>query len=340
MTRIPSPTRRRALLAGAVAAGVTSVALVASPAGAGPVVTGTGPAAVAAAAFENAPIGYGAGTTGGAGGATVTVTTLAQLVTEAKSTGAKTIKVSGMLRGTEQIYVTSDKTIVGVGAGSGLTGAGLFIKKAHNVIVRNLRISLAKAPVDLIQIQKSDHVWIDHNELFNDRTHDKDYYDGLLDINHGSTDVTVSWNHLHDHFKGSLVGHSDKNAAEDASIRVTYGHNWFSNVDSRLPRIRFGHLHAYDNLFENAPTSGIHCLMNAQCLIQNNVFVQVNLPVWTTEDSPVDGYANASGNDYGGAAPVITRTGTFTSPPYAFTLDPTAQVAAEVRAGAGTGKVG
>lgn len=339
MTRTPS---LRALTAVAVAAGVTAVAVAASPAGAGPApaAIGYGSAAAVAVAPESAPVGYGAGTTGGAGGTTVTVTTIAQLTTEAGSAGAKTIKISGMLQGSDQIYVTSDKTIVGVGADSGLTGAGLFIKKAHNVIVRNLRISLAKAPVDLIQIQKSDHVWIDHNELFNDRLHDKDYYDGLLDINHGSTDVTVSWNHLHDHFKGSLVGHSDKNGTEDASIRVTYGHNWFGNVEARLPRIRFGHLHAYNNLFENAPTSGIHCLMEAQCLVQNNVFVHVNLPIWTTEDSPVDGYANAVGNDYGGAAPVITRTGTFTSPPYAVTLDPTAQVAAEVRAGTGTGKVG
>lgn len=30
-------------------------------------------------------------------------------------------------------------------------------------------------------------------------TGDKDYYDGLLDITHGSDLVTVSWNKFHDH---------------------------------------------------------------------------------------------------------------------------------------------
>lgn len=39
-------------------------------------------------------------------------------------------------------------------------------------------------------------------------------YDGLLDITHASNLVTVSWNKFHDHWKGSLVGHSDNNAGE------------------------------------------------------------------------------------------------------------------------------
>jgi pectate lyase len=293
-------------------------------------------------AAESAPIGFGAGTTGGAAGAMVTVTTYAQLVAEAKAADPRVIRVNGLIQGAQEtVYVTSNKTIVGVGSGSGLVGGGFFVKKASNVIIRNLRISLARAPVDLIQIQKSDHVWVDHNELFNDTAHDKDYYDGLLDINHGSDLITVSWNRLHDHFKGSLVGHSDKNAAEDTGkLRVTYSHNWFEGVQARLPRVRFGTVHSYNNFFSNAVTSGIHCLMGAQCLVQNNVFRNVTLPIWTTEDSPVDGYAVQNGNDLGGAQPVITRTGTFTRPPYAVTMEPASSVEATVKAGAGTGKVG
>jgi pectate lyase len=289
------------------------------------------------------PIGFAEGTTGGAGGATVTVTTFAQLVTEAKAKTPRIILVSGILQGpgSETIYVASDKSIIGVGDNAGITGGGLFIKKANNVIVQNLKIFKSSAPADLIQIQASTHVWIDHNELFNDTDHDKDYYDGMLDINHGSDFVTVSWNNLHDHFKGSLVGHSDKNTAEDSGhLRVTYHHNWLHNVESRLPRVRFGTVHAFNNLYEDAATSGIHCLMSSQCLVQNNVFRNVNLPVWTTQDSPIDGYAFSSGNDFGAHAPAITQTGTFTSAPYAVTLDPTSAVAAEVQAGAGVGKLG
>ena len=41
----------------------------------------------------------------------------------------------------------------------------------------------------------------------------KDFYDGLLDITHGVKYVTVSYSWLHDHYKGSLVGHSDSNVS-------------------------------------------------------------------------------------------------------------------------------
>ena len=292
--------------------------------------------------FESGPIGFGAGTTGGAGGQAVTITSLSQLIKEAASAGPKILRISTVLKGSgrDQVVVSSNKTILGVTANAGLTGAGIFIKGASNVVVRNLKVSFALAPVDLIAAQKSDHIWIDHNELFNDTSHGKDFYDGMIDLTHAVDFVTVSWTHLHDHFKGSLIGHSDSNGAEDTGhLRITYSHNWFDNVGSRLPRVRFGTVHAYNNLFTDAASSGIHCLMGARCLVQNNVFVNVKLPVWTTEDSDLDGFAVISGNDFGGQKPVITQTGTFTKAPYSVTLDPTAKVSALVQAGAGTGKI-
>lgn len=81
---------------------------------------------------------------------------------------------------------------------------------------------------------------IDHVELSSDRDHDKDYYDGLLDVTHGCFGITLSYNILHDHWKSSLVGHSDSNGAEDVAIRVTYHHNYWYNLNSRLPSFRFG----------------------------------------------------------------------------------------------------
>jgi len=43
----------------------------------------------------------------------------------------------------------------------------------------------------------------------------KDHYDGLVDITHASDYVTVPRNTFKNHYKGSLVGHSDYNASED-----------------------------------------------------------------------------------------------------------------------------
>jgi pectate lyase len=62
-------------------------------------------------------------------------------------------------------------------------------------------------------------------------------------------------------------------------------------------------------------------------------------PITTTGDSRVDGYVNQSGNDFGGGTNQITRTGSFTNPPYGFNLFPTASVIGLVTSGAGVGKV-
>lgn len=112
-----------------------------------------------------------------------------------------------------------------------LTGFGLLIKK-KNVIVRNLSISKVLADNgDAIGLQTgaATNIWIDHVDLSSDMDHDKDYYDGLLDITHAADYVTVSNTKFHDHFKTSLVGHSDNNAAEDTGhLRVTYANNYWT----------------------------------------------------------------------------------------------------------------
>ena len=294
-----------------------------------------------AQAATAAPEGYGAGTTGGAGGTTTTVSSLAALTAAVKGDAAKTVRVSGAISLSGQVKVGSNTTVLGVGASSGLTGGGLSLDGVHNVILRNLRISKAVGTDAVTIIRGANHIWVDHNDLSSDLSHGKDYYDGLVDITHAADYITVSWNHFHDHYKVSLVGHSDSNAAEDTGhLRVTYAHNWFSNVNSRLPSVRFGTAHIYDNYFQNVADSAVHSRMGAQTLSQDNVFRSVKLAVTTTGDSKTDGYANLSGNDLGGASTDITRTGSFTTPPYSFSLTPTASVVSTDTAGAGTGVVG
>ncbi|QUQ64280.1 pectate lyase family protein [Kutzneria sp. CA-103260] len=285
--------------------------------------------------------GYGAGTTGGAGGTTTTVSSLSTFTAAVKGDAAKTVRVSGTISLSGQVKVGSNTTVVGVGAASGFTGGGLELDGVHNVILQDLRISKAVGTDAITIIRGANHVWVDHDDLSSDLSHGKDYYDGLVDITHAADYITLSWNHFHDHYKVSLVGHSDSNAAEDTGhLHVTYAHNWFSNVNSRLPSVRFGTAHVYDNYFQNVSDSAVHSRMNAQTLVQNNVFRDTKTAVTTTGDSKVDGYANLSGNDLGGGATDITRTGSFTTPPYSFTLTPTSSVVSSVTAGAGTGVVG
>ncbi|MFJ9893432.1 polysaccharide lyase family 1 protein [Streptomyces sp. NPDC091280] len=292
-----------------------------------------------ASAADASPVGFGAGTTGGGSAAAVTVSTLDAFKSAVTGSGSKVIKVNGLISLSGQVDIGSNTTVLGVGSASGFTGGGLRLKKVTNVVVRNLNISKPVAPADGITVQASTKVWIDHNAFSSDLDHGKDYYDGLLDISHASDYVTVSWNTFKNHYKGSLVGHSDNNASEDTGhLRVTYHHNWFDQVNSRIPSLRFGTGHFYDNYVVGAETA-VHSRMGAQMFVQNNVFRDTEVAVTTNRDSDVDGYANLSGNDLGGAATEISRVGTFTSPPYSYTAEPASTVVASVTAGAGTGKL-
>ncbi|MFJ9211772.1 polysaccharide lyase family 1 protein [Streptomyces sp. NPDC102264] len=292
-----------------------------------------------AAAAETGPVGFGAGATGGGGATPVTVSTLAAFTSAVADDSAKVVRVSGLITLSGQVDIGSNTTVLGVGSASGFTGGGLRVKESANVIIRNLRISKPVAPADGITVQKSTKVWIDHNAFSADRDHDKDHYDGLLDISHASDQVTVSWNTFKDHFKGSLVGHSDNNSGEDTGhLRVTYHHNHFSNVYSRIPSLRFGTGHFYDNYVQGAETA-CHSRMGAQMLVENNVFRDTKVAVTTNRSSDVDGYAVLRGNDLGGAATEISQTGSFTAPPYSYTAEPASSVVASVTAGAGTGKI-
>jgi pectate lyase len=281
-------------------------------------------------------------TTGGAGGSTVTVTSVSALTSAASSSTKQTILLNGLFSCSTEIKVASNKTIQGVGANSGLTGCGLNLKSVTNVVIRNLKISKVKASTgngDAIHIEKSTHLWIDHNDLSSDTTHGTDYYDGLLDITHAADYITVSWNYLHDHIKCSLIGHSDSNASEDTGhLHVTYHHNYFKNCDQRTPSLRFGTGHVYNNYFQTGST-GVHSRMGAQMLVQNNVWRSVSTPIETTKDSSQDGFVNQSGNDFGGGTNLITQTGSFTNPPYSYSLTATSSVISTVTAGAGTGKI-
>ncbi|MGW0831489.1 pectate lyase family protein [Streptomyces prunicolor] len=292
-----------------------------------------------ASAADSSPVGFGAGTTGGGSTTAVTVSTLDAFKSAVTGSSSKVVKVNGLISLSGQVDIGSNTTVLGVGSASGFTGGGLRLKKVTNVVVRNLNISKPVAPADGITVQASTQVWIDHNAFSSDLDHGKDYYDGLLDISHASDYVTVSWNTFKNHYKGSLVGHSDNNASEDTGhLRVTYHHNWFDQVNSRIPSLRFGTGHFYDNYVVGAETA-VHSRMGAQMFVQNNVFRDTEVAVTTNRDSDVDGYANLSGNDLGGAATEISQVGTFTSPPYGYTAEPASTVVASVTAGAGTGKL-
>lgn len=291
----------------------------------------------------------GSGVTGGQGGAEVVVDTLSKLKEYAARTEPLVIKIYGTIRGNESIRVQSNKSILGIGDDARLLGIGLQIgwstasPAVRNVIVRNVTFEKPLAPIDAVTVQFAKNVWIDHCNFFSDRAHDIDFYDGLLDVTHGADFVTVSWCRFYDHYKTSLVGHSENNAAEDVGhLTVTYHHNSFVNSGGRNPSVRFGTVHVFNNYYKDIDDYAIASRLNAEVLIENNWFENVRRPIRAdTSLSDIAGRVRGvETNTYvsSGANSITTPPATWI-PAYAYTLDPTAIVPESVARWSGVGVV-
>jgi pectate lyase len=290
------------------------------------------------------------GTTGGEGGAEVVVDTLAKLKLYLGLSEPYVVKVLGTISGNETVRVRSNKSILGIGGDARLRGLGLQIGwnsefgQIGNVIIRNVRFEKARAPIDGVVIgYGAKNVWIDHCDFSSDREHGVDFYDGLLDINHGSDLVTVSWNRFHDHYKTSLVGNSDDLEAEDAGhLTVTYHHNSFLNSGGRNPSVRFGLVHVFNNDYRDLDDYAIASRMNAQVAVEGNWFENVNRPIRADASlSPVAGQVSGvDTNVFLNCTPSsITSAPSTWVPPYAYPLDPIALVPGLVAQWAGVGTV-
>ncbi|MBN1311605.1 MAG: cellulose binding domain-containing protein [Anaerolineae bacterium] len=302
-----------------------------------------------AAAFEDSPIGYASvngATTGGAGGTTVTVTSgdALQAAIDNKGSQPLTINVQGHLTyggGRIVIKDVSDISIIGVGSTAELDGFGLTLRRASNIIIRNLKIHhVDTEDKDAIQLTEDcHHIWVDHNELYSDLDHDKDYYDGLLDITHACDYITVSWNVFHTHYKASLIGNSDDNASEDQGhFLVTYHHNYFYDVNSRLPSNRFGRVHVYNNYYRNVATSAISSRMGACTRIERNYFDNVQDPVMTDQSDEL-GSVQLIDNQFVNSSSYDTSPTCSLSVPYSYSADAVSSVPSIVASGAGVGKL-
>ncbi|KAG9020759.1 hypothetical protein FRB95_003558, partial [Tulasnella sp. JGI-2019a] len=106
-----------------------------------------------AAVTDAATTGYATGTTGGAGGSTVTVTSLAALTSAVAGNTAAIVEISGTITGDAVVLIGSNKSVVGK-SGASLVGVGLRVLNQTNVIICNLKISKVLAVTgDAIGIQ-------------------------------------------------------------------------------------------------------------------------------------------------------------------------------------------
>jgi len=303
--------------------------------------------------FDAAPLGWAAvpdggveTTTGGEGAEPVTVTTIDELVAQAKLAGPGIILLSGVIGDGRRVSITSNHTLIGL-PGAELQG-GLKISGASNVIVRNLKIvgnncrdspQDCSAGADALSIgDGSHHIWIDHCDV-------SDGSDGNLDVNGGSDFVTISWTKFSysglragGHQFSNLVGSSDNEPEDAGHLRVSYHHDWWaSNVRERMPRVRYGQVHIFNSLYSAAGDN--YCIgvgVFANVLTEANVFVGVRDPIESASYSNEQSVVVSRDNlyiDTGGATE--DRGGPVFTPPYEYELEPVRRVQAHVENGAG-----
>ena len=220
------------------------------------------------------------GTTGGAGGKTVTVTTQADLEKYAANPQPYVIRVKGAItiapKGKE-VRMASDKSIIGVGKTGEIVEGGFFLGPGvHNVIIRNLTIrdSFVKGDWDGktqdhdgVQMDTAHHVWIDH-------CHFSRLGDGMIDSRKDTTYLTVSWCIFSDHNKTFGIGWTP-----NVTAQITIHHNWFRNVGQRNPAVdNVLRAHLYNNYLQGVKSYGHHSRGRTNMIVQNSVFENVRRP--------------------------------------------------------------
>ncbi|MGV9328155.1 pectate lyase family protein [Streptosporangium sandarakinum] len=202
-----------------------------------------------------------------------------------------------------KLKVPSDTTIVGLGGNAVIRGVNLHVDKADNVIIRNITFEDTadcfpqwdptdgdegnwNSLYDNISVTGSTHVWADHNTFTDGDNPDSgqplyfgrpyQVHDGQLDITSGSNYVTASWNRFTDHDKTMLIGSTNNPATDSGRLKVTVHHNHFRNTLQRLPRVRFGQVHVYNNYYEVPGDSGFEYALGvgvgSQIFAENNFF--------------------------------------------------------------------
>lgn len=216
---------------------------------------------------------------------------------------------------------TAGITIIGADGSS--ANFGITIVNSGNVVIRNMKIGAlagANNDADMIRIDNSPNVWIDHNELFavnNECNGSPDgdlTFESAIDIKKNADNVTVSYNYIHDSKKVGLDGHTASAGLADFQRHITYHHNVFKNVNGRLPLQRGGWIHAYNNLYTSITSSGINARSGGNALIENNWFENSLNPLTCRFDTVNCGKWDLRGNNVTSSVDNATYNITWDSP--------------------------
>jgi len=297
--------------------------------------------------------GFGGAATGGQGGAIVLVTTPADLEYYAEIPETPyIILIDGILSIGSSLEICSNKTLRGLNSSATLIGQVGFRNRSSNIVIERLNITNpnGEGEGDGISLkQEISDVLITHCTVY-------DCEDGCLDITNQSDLVTVSWCKFYytsdtGHNFANLIGSSDKQTKDRGKLRVTMHHNWWSSLcKERMPRVRYGQVHVYNNYYDAELLAGGYCIgvgVESHLRVENNYFEQVWMP-WKNYYADT-GYPDGEigwneGNIFDNCSEptwAVNHYDTIFVPPYEYALDKGELVPAIVRWGAGAdGKEG
>ncbi|UCG27731.1 MAG: hypothetical protein JSV24_12295 [Bacteroidales bacterium] len=305
---------------------------------------------------------YNFNLSGGASGDTIVVENRNQFL---KALAVKTPKTI-LIRDTIDLFAgesisiySNDITILGCGSEAMIRSGGLRIY-GNNVIIQNLSIgdSYIDGHWDGKGAPRTDaltlygkNIWIDHCDLFHS-------FDGLLDIGQHESEsadlITISWTRFSNHNKVMLVGSSDQDTVCRGNLRVTIHHCWFDGssefydqvdneyyrITQRMPRVRFGDVHVYNNYYENVMDYCVAARLESNVVVENNYFRNLSNPHFRDDIGKgiKDPNIIIRGNVYDNVKKVDTSSfGTAFNPAtfYRYELDETPAIPGLVMNGAG-----
>ncbi len=206
-------------------------------------------------------------------------------------------------------------TLEGVGTSAGIFQWGMTWSKCDSIEVKNLTFSdytEDACSFEAGSVTANGNYWI-HNNTFNrgknnwdfSYEQDKHYGDGATDFKK-CHNITSSYNVFNNCKKTGLIGGSNS----QLTMSVTFHHNFYNTVGSRLPLGRQANMHIYNNYYYNCSTCQ-DIRANAFVLSEANYFEGCENPQKVTTDSTYTGTVIKSYNDYltgcgSSAATVVT----------------------------------
>ncbi|WP_017614961.1 pectate lyase family protein [Nocardiopsis salina] len=264
----------------------------------------------------------GGGVTGGGDTEPVTATGSDELTGYLEEDGPLVVELEGAIELDGDVQVPSDTTLVGSDGGTALTGGGLVVDGADNVVLSGLAFDTDETAVSVRG--GAGNVWV-HRSTFTGG-------DGgtLLEVADGADHVTVAWNRFSEADSALAIGGADD---EPGALHVTVHHNHFDGTAGHHPRARNAeHVHVFNNYFRSNAEYGVESAHASNVLVEGNYFQNSELSVTPDEDDP--GNIEARDNLLVDTPQPEIR-GEVADPPYVYELDPTTEIPDLVGDGAG-----